>query len=95
VYAMRMLRERLQILVSTEQRRRLEAEAKRRGTSVASLIREAVDVQFGAVTSADRLQALREIGEMRGRFLSPEDLDRLVEAERDEQLGEILRLQAR
>lgn len=92
---MHMLRERLQILVSTEQRRRLEAEAKRRGTSVASLIREAVDIQFGAVTSADRLQALREIGEMRGRFLSPGELDQLAEAERDQQLDEILGSQAR
>lgn len=92
---MRMLRERLQILVSIEQRRRLEAEAKRRGTSVASLIREAVDVQFGAVTSADRLQALREIGEMRGRFHSPDELDRLAEAERDQQLDEILDPHAR
>jgi glutamate-1-semialdehyde aminotransferase len=92
---MHMLRERLQILVSTEQRRRLEAEAKRRGTSVASLIREAVDVQYGAVTSDDRLQALREIGEMRGRFLAPDELDRLAEAERDDQLDQILGRQAR
>ncbi len=90
-----MLRERLQILVSAEQRRRLEAEAKRRGTSVASLIREAVDVQFGPVTSADRLQALREIAEMQGRFLSPDELDRVAEAERDQQLDEILGPQAR
>ena len=92
---MHMLRERLQILVSTEQRRRLEAEAKRRETSVASLIREAVDAQFGAVTSDNRLQALREIGEMRGRFLSPDELDRVAESERDQQLDEILGHQPR
>lgn len=87
---MHMLSERLQILVSSEQRRRLEAEAKRRGSSVASLIREAVDVQFGAVTSADRLRALREIGEMQGRFRSPDELNHLAEAERGQQLDEIL-----
>ena len=90
MYAMRMLRERLQILVSTEQRRRLETEAKRRGTSVASLIREAVDAQFGAVTPADRLQALHAIEEMRGRFLPPDELDRLAEGERDEQAEKLL-----
>lgn len=92
---MRMLQERLQILVSTEQRRRLEAEAKRRGTSVASLVREAVDVQFGAVTPADRLRALSEIQAMRGRFLPPDELDRLGEAQRDRQLDDILGSQTR
>jgi hypothetical protein len=80
---MHMPRERLQILVSSEQRRRLEAEAKRRGSSIASLIREAVDAQFGAVTPADRLQAVADIRAMRGRFLSPDELNRLCNAERD------------
>lgn len=87
---MHMLKERMQILITAEQRRRLQAEAKRRGTSVASLIREAVDAQFGAVTPADRLQALEGIRELRGQFLSPDDLDRLSEAERDQQLDAIL-----
>ena len=48
VYDIHMLNERLQILVSTEQRRRLEAESKRTQASVASLIRQAIDAQFGA-----------------------------------------------
>ena len=90
-----MLRERLQILVSSEQRRRLEAEAKRRGSSVASLIREAVDAQFGVVTPADRLQAVVDIRAMRGRFLPPDELDRLANAERDQQLEAILGATAR
>jgi hypothetical protein len=43
---MSMLTERLQVLIDTEQRRRLEAEAARRGTSVATLVREAIDTAF-------------------------------------------------
>ncbi|MDP9343820.1 MAG: hypothetical protein M3Q23_17360 [Actinomycetota bacterium] len=78
-----MLSERFQILLSTEQRRRLEAEARRRGTSVASLIRDAIDARFGSVSREDRLRAMSEIrGMTGGRFLSPEELNRLVERER-------------
>ncbi len=81
-----MLNERLQILISSEQRRRLEAEAKRRRTSVASLIREAVDAQLGTVSRAERRRALDKIRAMHGRFLSPEELNRLVEKEHEDEL---------
>lgn len=83
---MRMLSERLQVLVTPEQRRRLEVEAQRRGSSVGKLIREAVDARFGAVTREDRLRALDGIRASEGRFLPPEDLDRLVEEEREGQV---------
>ncbi len=43
---MHMLKERLQVLIGTEQRRRLEREAMARGTSVATLVREAIDFTF-------------------------------------------------
>jgi hypothetical protein len=86
-----MLSERLQILVSPEQRRRLEAEAKRRGTSVATLVREAVDARYGSVTRGERLAALEGIRGMRGAFVSPEDLDRISEVEREEELEAVLR----
>jgi hypothetical protein len=79
-----MLSERLQILVTSEQRRRLEVEAKRRGTSVASLIRQAIDTQFAPVTREDRLRALGHIRGMQGRFLPPAELARLADSERDE-----------
>jgi hypothetical protein len=88
---MHMLKERLQILVSTDQRRRLEREARRRGTSVASVIREAVDVQLGGVTAEDRRAALDEILAMRGQYASPEELNRIAASERDEQVDELLR----
>ena len=77
-----MFTERLQILVSPEQRKRLEAEAGRRGTSVAALIREAVDEYLGATPPDQRLRAVEGIGGMRGRFLSPDELERLVEEDR-------------
>jgi len=81
-----MLNERLQVLVSAEQRRRLESEARRRGTSVGSLIREAVDAHFGSVTREDRLRALDQIKAMHGRYLPPDELNRIVEEEREEQI---------
>lgn len=78
-----MLKERLQILVTPEQRRRLQAEAERRGTSVGGLVREAIDERYGAVTSEDRHRALEVIRGLEGGFLSPDELDRLVDEERD------------
>ncbi len=86
-----MLKERMQILVSTDQRRRLEREAQRRGTSVASVIRDAVDAQLGAITVEDRRAALDDILGMRGRFASPDELNRIAASEHDEQVGQLVR----
>lgn len=77
-----MLRERLQILISPEQRRRLEQEAVRRRTSVAAVIREAIDAQLGAVRPEDRREAVEAIRSMQGAALSPEEIEALVEEER-------------
>lgn len=77
-----MFSERLQILVSPEQRRLLEMEARRRGTSVGALIREAVDLHVGAPARVDRGDAITAIRAMRGRHLPPEELERLIERER-------------
>lgn len=79
-----MRRERLQILVSREQRHRLEAEAKRRKMSVGAFIRDAIEARLGGATPAQRLRAVAEIRAMSGgRFLAPEVLERIVEAERE------------
>jgi hypothetical protein len=81
-----MFNERLQLLISPEQRRRLEAEARRRDASVASVIREAIDLHLGTVDPAARLRALDELRAMQGGpFLSPEELNREVAAEREQQ----------
>ncbi len=77
-----MFSERLQILVSPDQRKRWEAEAKRRGTSVAALIRGSVDREVGSLDRGDRERAVDAIRGMHGRFVSPAELDRIVEEER-------------
>jgi len=78
-----MLKERLQLLISAEQRKRLEDEARRTGRSVGALVREAIDARFGAVTREDRLQAVEEIRSMEsGHFLPPDELGRLSDCRR-------------
>ena len=81
-----MYDQRLQLLLSPEQRRRVEDEARRRQASVASVIREAIDAHLGTVDRAARLRALEELRAMRsGPFLTPEELNRIVEEEREAQ----------
>lgn len=87
MYALCMLSERLQILVEPAQRRLLETEARRRGTSVGALVREAIDLRYGATTREDRLGALQRIVAMRGTYLPPAALDALVDEERDAAAG--------
>jgi predicted transcriptional regulator len=79
-----MFSERLQVLLSKEQRRRLEAEAKRRHSSVGALIREAIDSRGGGATLEERSRAIAEIKDMRGgRFLPPGELERVIDRERE------------
>jgi hypothetical protein len=85
---MHMLTERVQVLMTKAQRRRLETEARQRGTSVGALIREAIDTREGRAPLADRLRAVAEIKAMTartgGKSLSVEDIERLVDEEREE-----------
>ena len=82
MYDMHMFSERLQILISADQRKRWEAEAKRRGVSVAGLIRDAVDRELGSINRADRTHAVEAIRAMKGRFLTVDEMDRVIEEER-------------
>jgi hypothetical protein len=75
---------RLQLLISPEQRRRLEIEAKRRKVSVASVIREAIDARLGSTTPDERIRAVGEIAGMNGTFLPPRELKRLIDEERNQ-----------
>lgn len=87
MYAMRMYTERLQILISKEQRQRLEREAKRRDASVASVIRDAVEAELGGVSRQDRLRAVEAISGLKGApFLPPEELAREIDLARDEEI---------
>jgi predicted DNA-binding protein len=79
---MSMLRERLQVLVSEEQRQRLETEAARRGTSVATVVREAIDSFIGIPTQEERLAAVSAISEMRGVYLTTDELEAVIADER-------------
>jgi predicted DNA-binding protein len=88
VYLMRMYTERLQILVSKEQRRRLEREAKRRESSVASVIRDAVEAELGSTSRQDRMQAVEAISRIHGAlFLPPEELEREIDRVHAEEIG--------
>jgi hypothetical protein len=92
VYGLHMLNERLQILVTSEQRRRLEREARQRGVSVGSLIRDAIDARFGGFTIEERREAVEAIRAMQvDASLTPEEINRIVEEERDESADELLR----
>lgn len=77
---MSMFTERLQILVSKEQRQRLEREAKRRNTSVASVIRDAVDTELGFDSRKEKLAAVEAIRQLpRVPFLPVEELNRIYD----------------
>lgn len=79
-----MFTERLQVLMSKKQRRGLEAEAKRRRSSVGALIREAIDARVPRATEEERARAIGEIKAMRGgRFLPPSELEQIVDEERE------------
>ena len=87
-----MYSERIQLLISKEQRRRLEREARRRGTSVAAVVRDAVDAQLGGPSREERMAAFERIRSMRGGvFLTPEEINRLVEEEREANFPELFR----
>jgi hypothetical protein len=73
-----MLTERLQILISPSQRRRLETEAQLRGSSVAAVVRDAIDTSLGVPTREERIRAFEEISKMRGRYLTPEEIEQII-----------------
>ena len=63
---MSMKTERLQVLIETEQRERLERVAARRGVSVASLVRRAIDVAYPS--------GLEQRAVIAASILDPDDL---------------------
>ncbi|ADB54146.1 hypothetical protein Cwoe_5745 [Conexibacter woesei DSM 14684] len=91
VYGLHMLNERLQILVTPLQRQRLEREARERGVSVGSLVREAIDARFGGYSVEERLEVLERFRRMRAKYLSIEEMDRIVEEERNKDADAMLR----
>ncbi|MGI8805703.1 MAG: hypothetical protein ACR2IN_08470 [Thermoleophilaceae bacterium] len=86
-----MYTERMQILLSPEHRRRLEAEARRTGASIASLVREALDERFGRVEPEDRLEAVRRIRSRRSELLPVDQLEELIDSRFDGELARSVR----
>ena len=57
---------------------------------MASLVREAIDARFGTISQEDRTAAVDAIAAMSGgRYLTPDDINRAVEEEREALLGDI------
>jgi hypothetical protein len=56
-----MLTHRLHVLLDEERWQRLEIESARRGTAMAALVREAIDVAFPGQDDGDRARALDTI----------------------------------
>ncbi|HEY6749376.1 MAG TPA: hypothetical protein VI357_27130 [Mycobacteriales bacterium] len=73
--------ERLQILVTPEQRRRLTVIAGQRGEAVTSLIREAIDSAFPPKVDAAARQAAarRLLDRPKVPYLPPEELNALLD----------------
>jgi hypothetical protein len=84
-----MAMERMQILVTQEQRRRLKQAAAGRGTSVTELVRQAIDAELAAVSPA-RERKLRALAELRAmppvEFIAPEELRELIDQQFDEEI---------
>ena len=79
-----MFTERIQVLMTKAQRRRLEDEARQRGTSVGALIRETLDARVARSSPDARRRAAREIAAMRGAQVPLEEMERIVDEECEE-----------
>ncbi|MGH8886089.1 MAG: CopG family transcriptional regulator [Egibacteraceae bacterium] len=80
--------ERMQILLSPEQRRRLEHEAQTTGKSVSALIREAIDARYPTVTVTreERMAAVEHIASLKVPFIPPDELKELIDEPHTEEI---------
>jgi hypothetical protein len=78
-----MYTERLQVLITPDQRRRLEAEARHRGSSVATVVREAIDSTVVGPTREERIQAVEAIAAMKIPNLTVDEIEAIIDEERD------------
>ena len=80
--------ERLQILVTPEQKRWLEAESARRGDAVTAIVRDAIDAARSRRSLAQRAESLTAMQRMWATArppavsVSPADLNRLIDESR-------------
>lgn len=81
--------ERLQLLLTPALRERLEVESRRRGVSMAGVVREAIDAGLMRVAREGRMRTVAEIGERRAAFVPVDELERIVASKREEPLGRL------
>ena len=62
---MSALTKRIQVLLSSDQHKRLETIAKARGTSIGALIREAVEKSYLQSDKEERLKAVQALANLR------------------------------
>lgn len=75
-----MFSERMQLLLSPEQRRRLNEEAHDRDVPVAAVVREAIDQHLGTTSPGGRAIAAERIASRHLKFVSPERLNKLLDS---------------
>lgn len=87
-----MYSERMQILLSPEQRRRLEHEAQATGKSVSALIREAVNARYPTVTVTreERMAAVEYIASLKVPFIPIEELNEIIDSRYDDDYADML-----
>lgn len=61
---MPVLNKRVQVLLSSDQHKRLETLASRRGTSIGALIREAIEKLYIQPDQEERLKAVQRMAEL-------------------------------
>ncbi len=88
---MHMLSERLQILLSPEQKQRLESEARSRGISVGGLVREAIEGALGGPSPEVRARALERTRARRVAFLTPQEIDAILDDAKNERWERLVR----
>lgn len=81
-----MYSERMQILLSPEQRRRLEHEAQATGKPVSALVREAIDARYPTVTREERIAAAEYIASLRADVPPIDELLVLIDESHTEEV---------
>lgn len=86
-----MFSERIQILISPEQRSWLEEMARQRDTSVAALVREALDAHFHIPTREERMAAAKWLTSSTagGKHMPIEELNELIDSRFDDEMERI------
>lgn len=82
-----MYSERMQILLSSDQRRRIDDEAARTGVSAAAIVRAALDARLGRVDPGQRGRALDELCAMRSEVVGAAELQELIDGRFDHAVG--------